>query len=307
MAIARKLLLKASESRWLADNLPNYPFARRAVKRFMPGESVEDALSECATLQQRKLSSVITRLGENIQQLDQAAEVTAHYVDVLNTIKRRGLQTHVSVKLTQLGLDMDADHALESVVRIMRSAAPDPVWIDIESSRYTDITLEVFRSARATGTNVGLCLQAYLKRTEKDLEDLLATTTAIRLVKGAYREPPEIAYARKADVDDNYVKLARMLLDRAKTGEIGHAPAFATHDREIIGKLAIMADELGVTKQQFEYQMLYGINASEQNLLATEGFRTRVLISYGEAWFAWYMRRLAERPANLWFVVKSVF
>lgn len=307
MGLLRAGLLKASESRWLADHLPNYPFARRAVKRFMPGESVEDALSECAALQQRKLSSVITRLGENVKQLDQAAEVTAHYVDVLNTIKRRGLQTHVSVKLTQLGLDIDADFARESVVRIMRSAAPDPVWIDIESSRYTDSTLQVFRSARATGTNVGLCLQAYLKRTERDLENLLAGTTAIRLVKGAYRERPDLAHTRKADVDDNYVKLARVLLERAKSGEVGHAPAFATHDRHIIGKVALMANEVGITKKQFEYQMLYGINTSEQNLLAAEGFRTRVLISYGEAWFAWYMRRLAERPANLWFVLKSLF
>lgn len=306
MGIMRKVLLKASENRWLASHLPNYPFARRAVKRFMPGERVEDALGECATLQERGIATVITRLGENIRQIEQASEVTEHYVDVIDTIQRRALPTHISVKLTQLGLDIDADHARESVARIMRVAGSDPVWIDIESSKYTDVTLEVFRSARASASNVGLCVQAYLKRTTSDLENLLTATTAIRLVKGAYMEPPTIAFASKADVDANYLKCARMLLERVKSGEIGHAPAFATHDVAIIREIARTAQQMGVTREQFEFQMLYGINTAEQTRLAKEGFRTRVLISYGEAWFAWYMRRLAERPANVWFVVKSL-
>jgi proline dehydrogenase len=210
------------------------------------------------------------------------------------------------VKLTQLGLDIDADHARDSVIRIMRSAGSDPVWIDIEYSRYTDITLEVFRSARATGTNVGLCLQAYLRRTTSDLNDLLPGTTAIRLVKGAYKEAPDVAFASKREVDENYLKCARILLQRVKSGEIGYVPAFATHDVAIIRRIAQFANELGVSREQFEYQMLYGIKPEEQNRIAREGFRIRVLISYGEAWFAWYMRRLAERPANVLFVVKSL-
>ena len=306
MAVMRGLLLRASESKWLAAHLPNYPFARRAVKRFMPGENVEDALSECASLQQRGIKTVITRLGENIRDIGQANEVTAHYVDVLNTIQRRGLPTNVSVKLTQLGLDIDQKKATESVIRIMRSAGDDPVWVDIEYSRYVDVTLEVFNAARDAGTNVGLCIQAYLYRSENDLQKLLQRTSAIRLVKGAYKESAEVAFPEKKDVDANYLKLARMMLQRAKDETVGHAPAFATHDVAIVKRIAAMADELGVTRDKYEFQMLYGINTAEQNRLAREGFRIRVLISYGEAWFAWYMRRLAERPANVWFVLKSV-
>ena len=302
----RTLLLKASESKWLASHLPNYPFARKAVRRFMPGEHVDDALRESEVLSRRGIATVITRLGENITDLNAATEVTTHYTNVLADIKRKRLPTHVSVKLTQLGLDIDPGHAMASVQRLMSSAAPDPLWIDIESSRYTDITIDAFKQARATGENVGLCLQAYLRRTSADLDALLATTSAIRLVKGAYNEPPEIAYSKKADVDLNYIRLARTMLERAKAGVVGHAPAFATHDVAIIRRISEMADEIGLTRDRYEFQLLYGINTEEQDRLAREKYRVRVLFSYGEAWFAWYMRRLAERPANVMFLLKSI-
>ena len=302
----RTLLLKASESKWLAHHLPNYPFARKAVRRFMPGEHVDDALRESAVLSNRKIGTVITRLGENITELADANEVTTHYSSVLADIKRKQLPTHVSVKLTQLGLDIDPNHAAASVQRLMRDSSPDPLWIDIESSKYTDVTIDIFKRSRATGENVGLCLQAYLHRTGADLDALLATTSAIRLVKGAYNEPAEIAYGRKADVDINYIRLARALLERAKAGVVGHAPAFATHDVAIIRRITEMADEIGLGRDRYEFQLLYGINTEEQERLARNNYRVRVLISYGEAWFAWYMRRLAERPANVMFLLKSM-
>jgi proline dehydrogenase len=302
----RTLLLKASESKWLAAHLPNYPFARRAVRRFMPGEHVEDALRESEVLSRRSIGTVITRLGENITKLDDAAEVASHYSDVLQNIKHKALPTHVSVKLTQLGLDIDPAFAADSVCRLMKDATPDTLWIDMESSRYTDATIDIFNRARSTGENTGLCLQAYLRRTPADLDALLGKTTAIRLVKGAYNESPNVAYAKKTDVDASYIRLARMLLERAKAGIVGHAPAFATHDVAIIRRISAMADEIGLSRDRYEFQLLYGINTSEQDRLAREKYRVRVLISYGEAWFAWYMRRLAERPANITFLLRSM-
>jgi proline dehydrogenase len=306
MATMRSLLLKASESPWLAARLPNYPFARKAVRRFMPGETAADALRECAALQALGIGTVITRLGENITLLDEAASVTAHYADVLADIRRRALQTHISVKLTQLGLDIDATRARVSVEALMKTAAPDPVWIDMEGSRYRDITLNLFREARATGANLGLCVQAYLRSTRADLAALPPETTAIRLVKGAYKEPAEIAFAKRREVDANYVACARTLLERARTEMVGHVPAFATHDVAIIRQIAAIAETEGIARDRFEFQLLYGINTNEQLRLARAGFRVRVLISYGPAWFAWYMRRLAERPANVLFLLKNL-
>lgn len=306
MGVMRSILLKASESRWLATHLPNYPFARRAVKKFMPGERVEDALQEAAVLAARRTGTVITRLGENITQLPDAEAVTAHYIEVLHDIRARQLPTHVSVKLTQLGLDIDPQHATRSVIRLRQAAEPDTLWIDMESTRYTQVTIDTFNAARDTGPNVGLCLQAYLKRTIADLTTLLNRTTAIRLVKGAYMESPDVALADKKDVDENYLRCARLLLEAVQEKEVGHVPAFATHDVAIIRQITQIADKLGLARDRYEFQLLYGINVAEQKRLAEEGFRIRVLISYGEAWFAWYMRRLAERPANVLFLLRSL-
>lgn len=306
MALMRSVLLKAAQNRWLAQHLPHYPFARRAVRRFMPGEDVQDALRECAVLQERQMGTVLTRLGENITSVAEAAAVTAHYVELLGTIRQQGLATHASVKLTQLGLDIAPEHAIANVKTLMSAAGVDPVWIDMESSPYTDVTLTVFRAARAANSNVGLCLQSYLRRTSKDLDELLGSTTAIRLVKGAYKEPAEIAFPRKADVDANYFKCAEQMLDRVKQGAVGWVPVIATHDVALIRKIAATAEQQGIDRQQYEFHLLYGINTAEQMRLAREGYRLRVLISYGAAWFAWYMRRLAERPANVLFLLKSL-
>ena len=308
MALLRSLLLKASDNRWLARNLPRFAFSRRAVRRFMPGEELQDALAECDRFAQQQVGTVITRLGENIGSTAEADAVTEHYLNALAEIERRALPTHLSVKLTQLGLDISADHAVAATMSItQRSAAVNaPVWIDMESSRYTDVTIDVFGRVREQHENVGLCVQAYLHRTADDLQKLLAATTAIRLVKGAYKEPEGVAMQDKRDVDANYLKCAAVLLQAAKHRVTGYPPAFATHDVAIINSIKQHAQQLGVPRDRFEFQLLYGINRTEQQKLAHEGYRVRVLISYGSAWFAWYMRRLAERPANIWFVLKSI-
>jgi proline dehydrogenase len=308
MGLLRSVLLKGSESKWLATNLPRLAFSRRAVRRFMPGEALDDALRECNQLASAGIGSVITRLGENVTSLSEADAVHAHYLEALNDIGRRALPTHLSVKLTQLGLDISPEHAALRTQSVTAASAETgaPVWIDMESSRYTEVTIDIFRRTRALHENVGLCLQAYLHRTTLDLQELLTVTTAIRLVKGAYKEPVNIAVQSKKQVDANYLSCALLLLDAAKAGTTGYVPAFATHDVRLIKAIAEHARRLKVPRENFEFQMLYGINSAEQQRLASEGFRLRVLISYGSAWFAWYMRRLAERPANMWFVAKSV-
>jgi proline dehydrogenase len=308
MSLLRSMLLKASESQWLAQNLPRLAFSRRAVRRFMPGEELADALSESGQLAADGIGTVITRLGENITALAEAHAVRDHYVDALNDIKRRALPTHLSVKLTQLALDISVQEAITHVRAVTAASAEmgAPVWIDMESSRYTETTLDVFRRTRVQYENVGLCVQAYLHRTPKDIAELLESTTAIRLVKGAYKEPADVALQSKKQVDASYLACALQLLAAAERKTVGYVPAFATHDPRLIEEIITRARQMGVPRENFEFQMLYGIQTAQQKRLASEGFRLRVLISYGSAWFAWYMRRLAERPANVWFVVKSV-
>lgn len=304
----RSGLLMAAQNQWLAENLPRLAFSRRAVRRFMPGETLADALAECEQLAQAQTGSVITRLGENITSQAEAEDVARHYVTALDDIERRGLPTHLSVKLTQLGLDLSVETAIEQTAIIARhERRPDvPVWIDMESSAYVDRTIEVFRALQNRQLRVGLCVQAYLPRTIADIEVLLSSTSALRLVKGAYKEPASVAIQRKRDVDANYLRCAEVLLTAVKEKVLVHAPAFATHDVGIMNAIIQRAQALGVPRENYEFQMLYGINTAQQQRLVRDGFRLRVLISYGSAWFAWYMRRLAERPANVWFVLKSI-
>lgn len=308
MSLMRSLLLKGSESQWLARNLPRFYFSRRAVRRFMPGEELSDALDESVRLAQSRVGTVITRLGENITSIAEADAVTTHYIHALADIERRASPTHLSVKLTQLGLDISTDHAVQATKAITERSAqiPAPVWIDMESSRYTNVTIDVFRRVRANHINTGLCVQAYLHRTQSDLHELLKNTTAIRLVKGAYKEPADIALQNKRDVDNNYLACADLLLNAAKNEVIGYVPAFATHDVAIIDEIISKANALGLPRDRYEFQLLYGIQQQQRKRLVRGGYRVRVLISYGSAWFAWYMRRLAERPANVYFVMKSL-
>lgn len=305
----RSALLWASTNPAIANRLPRYAFARRAVQRFMPGEHVDDALHACELLRVTEIPTVITRLGENVTTNAEAEDVTTHYLDVQRTIAGAGLNTHISVKPTQLGLDFNEEQCRINLSRLVQHARDlnNVVWIDMESSPYVDRTIDLFMRVREENPNLGICLQAYLHRTPEDLEKLLRVTTAIRLVKGAYREPPTVALPNKAAVDAAYVQLASRLLEEVASGrEVGSPPALATHDLNITRRIATIAHGLGIPRDSCELQMLYGIQREAQARLALEGYRVRVLISYGSAWFPWYMRRLAERPANVWFLVKNI-
>lgn len=302
----RRILLWASENPTLARRLPRLRFVQRAVRRFMPGETPEAAMTEALRLQKSGMSTVFTLLGENITEPREAVEVVEHYQQVLKQLDRRDLDVEISVKLTQLGVDLGQDLALANLEAILALAAELNrfVWIDIEASGYVDVTLEIYKVARARYENTGLCLQAYLYRTAEDLEDLLPLRPAIRLVKGAYAEPDDVAFPKKSDVDRNYLELSVRLLEVLSDG--GVRPAFATHDGVLIEKIQGEAAARGIPRGEVEFQMLYGINVPEQERLSREGFKVQALISYGSAWFPWYMRRLAERPANLWFVVRKM-
>ena len=307
MSLMRSMLLAASQNQWLRQRAAHYPFVRRTVSRFMPGETLDDALAAAQALRGKKIGTVFTHLGENIKDGSEARQVTEHYLEVLERIRERGLQAEISVKLTQLGLDLSPDFCFEHLNAVIGRAQKDSiVWVDMEASNYVDATLDLYRRALKTHPNVGICLQAYLHRTKDDLAKLLPLRPSVRLVKGAYNEPPEIAFARKQDVDENYFELGKQML-RAKKENCCVRAAFGTHDVALIGRLAGFASAEGFGKKDFEVQMLYGIQRAEQERLANEGCTSIVLVAYGSYWYPWFVRRLAERPANLWFMVRNVF
>jgi len=306
----RKALLWASENQTLRGTFPKYKFAQAAVRKFMPGEKVEDALREAKRLNEMGAGTLLTRLGENVLDKAAAQEVADHYSQVFATIATSKVRAEISVKPTQLGLDLPAglDLCNSHIDRLCSDAqkANNVLWIDIESSKYTDVTLDIYRRAKGKFPNVGLALQAYLYRTMKDMESLLPLKPIIRLVKGAYLEPESVAFPKKSDVDENFFNLGVRLMKEDGVGA-GARAVFGTHDSALHARLAKAAEAAGLTKDKYEFHMLYGIRSEEQKRLIEAGHKVYVLISYGEYWFPWYMRRLAERPANVWFVVKTMF
>jgi proline dehydrogenase len=316
MSLARRSLVRASQSPWLREHALRWRFVERASRRFLPGERAEDAIAAAEVLRRMDIGAILSQLGENITERGEAEAVTAHYVQVLQSMAQHGLPGSLSVKLTQLGLDLDFEQCCANMLRILGAGValgnrpdrqtPAIIWIDMEASGYVDRTLEVFRRVRTLHRNVGVCLQSYLRRTPADLESLLPLGPAIRLVKGAYREPPQLAYPAKRDVDAAYANLMERMLNRRAVAA-GARAAIATHDRALLARATELAASAGVAKECFEFQMLYGIQRAEQERLARAGYPMNVLISYGSAWFPWYMRRLAERPANVWFVMKNLF
>jgi proline dehydrogenase len=302
----RRVFLWAARNRWLKEHLPRFGFMRRAVRRFMPGETMDDALTAAAPLQAAGIGTMYTRLGENLESLAEADDVVAHYLTLLERIKAAGISGEISVKPTQLGLDDDADVCLAHMVRLAEAASAmgSYLWVDMEGSAYTDATIDLYERLRATQPRTGICLQAYLRRTAVDIDRLLPLAPAIRLVKGAYDEKAEIAYRDKRAVDANYAALAvRFLLDtRGTSARLG----LGTHDVALVEQIAQSVGPAGVALDGFEVEMLYGIRTSEQFRLAKAGYRVQTLIAYGEHWYPWYMRRLAERPANVTFAIRSL-
>ena len=303
----RRLLLWMARNRWLRDHLPRLWFARRAVRRFMPGEDPESALDAAERFKADGIASEFTRLGENVTKLEEGDAVAEHYLGLLDDIKARDLDGEISVKLTQLGYDLDVERTLEHTRRLAARAAENnkTLWIDMEGSADAEGTIAFYEQIKATHPNTGLCLQSYLHRTAADIQRLLPLSPQIRLVKGAYAEPPTIAYQSRKDVDANYVAVANSMLD-ARHGGADVRLGLGTHDVALIEQIAAHAESLGLPKSSFEVQMLYGIRMDQQRRLASEGYLVRDLIAYGEAWYPWYMRRLAERPANVLFALRQI-
>ena len=304
----RSALLWVSENSWCKNTLPRYGFVRRAVRRFMPGETLDDALGAARSLAQRDgIPALVTLLGENVVDESEARSVADHYIEVAERVAAWGLDAELSLKPTHLGLDLGFEVA-EDNIRLVTEAAGahgNWVWLDMEYSRYVDSTLQLYRAIRADHPRFGICLQSYLRRTPDDIESLLPAGAAIRLVKGAYAEPPDIALPLKADVDRAFFDQAvRMLSPDARSA--GLRAGLATHDTKLIRRIDAWAEANGVRADAYEYQMLYGIADGEQKRLAGRNKAVRVLISYGVHWFPWYVRRLAERPANIGFVLRNL-
>ncbi len=296
-----------ARSTWLRERIPRLPFARRAVRRFMPGEEPEAALAQAEAFRAQHIGSLFTRLGENVVQVEDADATAAHYLDLLEAIAARGIPGELSVKLTQLGFDLDEARTLEHLGRLAERAAQDGalVWIDMEDSAYTERTVALYERLKAAHANTGICLQAYLRRTAADVQRLLPLEPAIRLVRGAYDEPAALAYRSRREVDANYAALAMAMLEARAAGRAIRI-GIGTHDVALVEQLAVHAAALGLPRTAFEVQMLYGIRLDQQRRLAAEGYVVRDLIAYGTAWYPWYMRRLAERPANLLFALRQI-
>ena len=272
----------------------------------MPGETAEAALDAGERISASGRGLIFTQLGEAITRASEADSVRDHYLSLFDYIRERKLPAQVSVKPTQLGLDLSHEecerrlHTLAAKAEATASA----LWLDMEDASYVDRTLDLYSSLKIRHPHTGIALQAYLYRTPRDVERLLPLKPIIRLVKGAYDEPAAVAFPRKSDTDRAYEEIAVTMLDSAKANAC--TPIFGTHDMALAGRIALRAQELGVGKGSCEVHMLYGIRDSEQQRLAAEGHTVKTLISYGASWYKWYMRRLAERPANVWFVVRSI-
>jgi proline dehydrogenase len=307
MAFGRSLLLAAARSRALNDFALRSAFVKRATRTFMPGEHAEDALEAGDAIAASGRGLIFTQLGEAISSANAAAAVRDHYLWFFDQIRLRRLPAQVSVKPTQLGMDLSLAEC-ERHLRALATKAEETgsaLWLDMEDSSYVDRTLDLYVALKVNHPSIGIALQAYLYRTPGDLARLMPLKPMIRLVKGAYDEPRERAFAKKSDTDLAYYALATQMLDGARRDIC--APVFGTHDLALIARIVELAQSSGVEKDKYQIHMLYGIRDSAQRRLVAEGHIVRTLVSYGAAWYRWYMRRLAERPANVLFVVKSLF
>lgn len=274
------------------------------ARRFIAGESIDEAIAAVRSIADRGLLLTLDLLGESVKTMAEADAATRETLRVLDAIVASGIERNVSLKLTQLGLDVDRATCVDNLRRILDPATEHAffVRIDMENSPYTDVTLQIFDTLWGQGyRNIGVVLQSYLERTEDDARHLNAMGARIRLVKGAYKEPKAVAYQKKSEVDEAFVRVMRLLLDE------GTYPAIATHDPAMIEATRAHATEKGYAKNRFEFQMLYGIRRDLQTKLAAAGYPMRIYVPFGKQWFPYFMRRLGERPANVGFVVKSVF
>lgn len=299
----RSLLLYLSERETFKRILTGHALGRRLAARFIAGEELEDALRAVRQLHSEGFAVTLDCLGESVHEAAAAEEACQVYLGLLDRLAAEKLDSHVSIKLTQLGLAIDERLACRNLAAICERAAQHHNFarVDMEGSAFTDATLRVFRAVNAPREVLGIAIQAYLYRTEKDIDDLLKCGARVRLVKGAYKEPPEIAFPRKADVDLSFRELTEKLLSS------GVYHAIATHDDRLIAATQEFARAQGLSQDRFEFQLLYGIRRQLQRDLVSQGWRVRIYVPYGRQWYSYFMRRLAERPANLLFLLRNLF
>jgi proline dehydrogenase len=315
----RAILLYLSKAPWARRIVTRWQFARRAAARFVAGDTLEEAIQAIRILNERGLYATLDHLGEQVTNPEEARRAADDYLVIMEQICQAGVKSNASLKLTQIGLALDYDLCLDNMRRILRQAAVCGVFvrIDMEDSAAADRTLRLYRTLQAEGLhNTGVVIQSYLYRSQEDVRSLLAQGTRIRLCKGAYKEPPEAAFPKKADVDGSYDRLAAMMIDAAlaagsqPASDDGRVPpicAVATHDIRRIRSAQKHAAEAGLPKRALEFQMLHGIRTDLQASLAAEGYPVRVYVPYGTEWYPYFVRRLAERPANLWFFLSNFF
>lgn len=308
MAILRDALLAMSTNSQVNRAVVGFPLSRRVTRRFVAGETLEEAVQVIRNLNGQNLQVTLDVLGESVKQEREARAAKDEYLSALEAIASNRVTSHVSVKLTQMGLDIDPNLALDNVRQIVGKAKSIGSFtrIDMEDAGRTQYTLSIFKTLREEFDNIGVVIQSYLYRSEADMHALLAMGANVRLCKGAYKEAPSVAFPNKKDVDANYLKLAKIYLD-ANGDHQGAFLALATHDEKIVGWAKDYISARGISNDRFEFQMLYGIRSDLQRRLASEGYRVRVYVPYGSHWYPYFMRRLAERPANVVFLLSNLF
>lgn len=316
----RTILIYLSQADWARQIVTRWSFARKVASRFIAGEKLGDAIEVIKTLNSENINATLDHLGEHTSNPEKAVQATNDIIAILERIHREGVRAGVSIKLTQIGLALDEDLCAENLDKLIETAAnlSTFVRIDMEDSPWVDKTLNLFKHSleRFNSENVGIVIQSYLYRSEEDVSDLLRAGSRIRMCKGAYKEPENIAYPNKTDVDANFDLLVQRLLEGSKEngtpplsddGKIPPIPAIASHDEERINFAKGLLGEMGLPKEAIEFQMLHGIRRDLQESLVREGYPVRVYVPYGSEWYPYFTRRLAERPANLWFFISNLF
>ncbi len=305
----KRLLLALSSNQRFKRWCTQFPPTQRLARRFVAGERLSEAIRETQRLNEAGIAATLDHLGENVYTREEAAQAANVYLDILDQINIHKLDANVSLKPTQMGLALDGEICFENIKKIVEHAAryQNFVRIDMEGSQHTDCTIDIFKRLRGLGyQNVGPVFQSYLYRTGADIENLLPLGLNARLCKGAYAEPVSIAFAKKSDVDQNYLKLLELMLSEPALRHNSYV-GIATHDERLIESALRLVRSKNISNQYFEFQMLYGIRTDLQKRLSEEGFRVRVYVSYGSEWYPYFMRRLAERPANLLFLLRNLF
>jgi proline dehydrogenase len=317
----RSFLIYLSKAVWAQRMVTSWGFAWRAASRFVAGETVGDALGAIRALNEKCINATLDHLGEHTSTREEADKATQDILQTLDEIDKAGVRANVSIKLTQIGMGLDEEICRQNLVQILEHVKQHGNFlrIDMEDTPYTDTTLAIFYSMLQRGfsvSQVGLVVQSYLYRTEADVRKLLEYHTHLRLVKGAYKEPSDKAFPKKADTDASFDLLTKLMIDAAckieankisADGRVPPIPAIATHDAKRIAFARQYAEKVGLPKEALEFQMLYGIRRDLQEQLVNEGYPVRVYVPFGTHWYPYFMRRLAERPANIWFFISNYF